>query len=691
MLAAQLLLLQYFAFANGFSFYPFNRLSWNLNWLRQTDLGHVDSRENKRPEQRIELIAEIFDSLNQLGSAVTPCESCKLSLEVLKQSSDGDNSALSAIFHGICGRETHSKGFFRSLCDNLHLYESSAANSGFSFLPDFANALSEMDTEGIDGEYLCHYMFSNACPRPATPKINYETYWAPKPASKQRVSRSDETFNVLHVSDVHLSANYTEYSPANCLSAMCCDSFAIQNPLESRIPAPKFGHWRCDCPQALLDSAVADSATRVNQAFKFALFTGDMVDHNPVFISREETYIEEERTMRSLKSYLGNLPVYPVLGNHDSYPYSQEAPKDSKYADRSSYNIDLMQHMWLDFGWIDGKASAQVKQTHGAYAIEPMKGLKVITLNSNYWYRWNFYNYVGMEDPDPSGIIQFLISELTDCEERGLKAWVQAHVPPGGLMDEALPPVASFLTATLDRFSDVITGLFFGHTHLDEFSVLYSHNATEKSEDRALNVAWVAPSITPFTDLNPGWRYYTVNSATFEIMDSVTVYADIESRFGVPWSETPDLDWKVLYSAREIYGTALGWPTSEPLNGRFWHRVAKEFLSNAEFSEKFVRRSYRNSGRAPECSDYDCRSERYCYATSMTPDQVAHCHELHYTGERWKAGRHRLSKSDTMYRIPNKVLDRMHKVSLHGFPSFPMPRPKRYNKQKPLVEHQISS
>lgn len=681
MRTALFLLFCHLATADAFSWNPFRAFQWNLNWLRHTDFGHVDSREKKGPEQRIELLAEIFEGLNHLGSAITPCESCKLSLEVLKQSLDEDNSALGAIFHGICGEDYQPKGLFHGLCDNLHLYKSPAANSGFSFLPDFANALSEMDTEGIDGEYLCHYMFSNACPRPHTPEINYEAYWSPKPTDKKLVARSDETFNVLHVSDIHLSANYTEDAPANCLGTMCCDSFAFQNPLESRIPAPKFGHWRCDCPQALLDSAVSDSTTRLGQDIRFALFTGDMVDHNPVFISKEETYIEEERTMRALKHYLANVPVYPVLGNHDSYPYSQEAPKYSKHADRTSYNIALMQHMWLDYGWIDKDASTQVRETHGAYAIEPMKGLKVITLNSNYWYRWNFYNYVGMEDPDPSGIIRFLISELADCENRGLKAWVQAHVPPGGLMDEALPPAASFLTATFERYSDVITGLFFGHTHLDEFSVLYSHGATERSEDRALNVAWIAPSITPFTDLNPGWRYYKVNSATFEIMDSVTVYADIESGFGVPWSKTPDLDWKILYSARETYGKALGWPASEPLNGKFWHRVAKEFLYNAEFSEKFVRRSYRNSGRAPECSDYDCRSERYCYATSMTPDQVAYCHEIHHSGERWKAGRHRLLKGDTVHQIPHKMMDRLNKLSFHGFPSFPMPRPPRFNKK----------
>jgi len=647
--------------------------AWNLNWLRHTNWGHADSRENKRPEQRVEPLAEVFGELNDVTRIGGPCDACKITLDVLKRSLVTDRSATGALFYGICSNRGPFLPMFERFCENSHLYNPNE-DGGFSFLPDFVNALSELDPYGLDGEYLCHYMFSNACPRPETPEMDYSQFWPERAEPETTVQRSGETMRVLHLSDVHLSANYTEDAPANCLGAMCCESVSKQNPLDQVIPAPKYGHWRCDCPQALLDSSAQNSAD--HSGYAFALFTGDMVDHNPVFISQEETFKEEVRTMRSFKRYLGEIPVYPVLGNHDSYPYSQEPARDSEYANRTELNIRLMEDMWSAYGWIDDHAAEEFRLTHGGYAIEPVPGLKVVTLNSNYWYRWNFYNYIGMEDPDPSGMIKFLISELLDCEQRGIKAWVQAHVPPGGLSDEALPPAAALLAATLDRFSATVTGQFFGHTHLDEFSVLYANNATIRDENSAVGVAWIAPSITPYTDMNPAWRYYEVDTNTFEIMDAVTVFADIESGFGHSWSTAPDLEWEVLYSTREKYGRELAWPESEPLNGKFWHRAAKELLYNTDFARAFVKRSYRESSRAPDCSSYDCRAERYCYSTSMTPDQVVDCHEDHYAGPRGRGPATRFKYRHREYTENGGRMRGQH--SYHGIPLFPMPRPLRY-------------
>lgn len=47
---------------------------------------------------------------------------------------------------------------------------------------------------------------------------------------------------------------------------------------------------------------------------------------------------------------------------------------------------------------------------------------------------------------------------------------------------------------------------FFGHTHYDEFEVFYD----TKNFKRPLNVGYVAPSITPWENVNPGYRIYYV-------------------------------------------------------------------------------------------------------------------------------------------------------------------------------------
>lgn len=52
----------------------------------------------------------------------------------------------------------------------------------------------------------------------------------------------------------------------------------------------------------------------------------------------------------------------------------------------------------------------------------------------------------------------------------------------------------------LFRYESTITGQFFGHTHKDEFEMFYD----ETDKTRPLGVAFIAPSVTTYINLNPG-------------------------------------------------------------------------------------------------------------------------------------------------------------------------------------------
>lgn len=615
-------------------------------------------------------VQSFLTRLNNIGgSTLSPCFACKHVLKILRHLAIHHSASIPAALDALCSHRGQKAQHTRGLCSSIRFYHSGDGDGIFSFLPDLTNALRSMDVDGLDGEYFCHYMFADACPRPSTPKVDYKRFWPDRPAKVDRSMSQGRTFKVLHLSDIHLQINYTEGSAANCLSQMCCDQYAYQNPLEPRLGAPKWGYYWCDSPPALLDSTLKDTA---RFQYDFALFTGDMVDHNPVFISKHDTVLEEEVSLRALKKELGRIPVYPVLGNHDSFPYGQEPQPQSPYSSRTEFNINLMQYLWSsEFQWLDEHAGNEVKRLHGSYAVMVKPGLKVISLNSNFWYRWNFYMYDRTLEPDSSGIFRFLIDELVDCERLGIRAWIQAHVPPGGLPDEALPFGSSFLTAILQRFNDTIAATFFGHTHLDEFTVLYGGDESNKSEINALGVAWIAPSITPFTEINPSWRFYEVDADTFEIMDSVTYAAAIEPSFGYSWPNSPDLMWLREYSARDVYGPEIGgWPATEPLNAKFWHRVAERILHDPCFSSEFVKRSYRGTPLAPDCKSRSCQVERYCYATSMSVDQVEDCHARFGASNPAEHKPHHKSK----YKD-----ERGHPKQLHGVPTFPMRRPKRHS------------
>lgn len=57
------------------------------------------------------------------------------------------------------------------------------------------------------------------------------------------------------------------------------------------------------------------------------------------------------------------------------------------------------------------------------------------------------------------------------------------------------------------RYESTIAAQFFGHTHFDEFELFYDRNDLS----RVTNIAYVGPSVTPYYDLNPGYRIYYID------------------------------------------------------------------------------------------------------------------------------------------------------------------------------------
>jgi hypothetical protein len=58
----------------------------------------------------------------------------------------------------------------------------------------------------------------------------------------------------------------------------------------------------------------------------------------------------------------------------------------------------------------------------------------------------------------------------------------------------------------VSRYENTIAAQFFGHTHYDEFEIFYDPS----NMSRANNIAYIGPSVTPYYDLNPGYRLYYI-------------------------------------------------------------------------------------------------------------------------------------------------------------------------------------
>ena len=196
------------------------------------------------------------------------------------------------------------------------------------------------------------------------------------------------------------------------------------------VPASRFGYLYCDSPPDLALSAFSTMDQFVDRSsIKFTIFTGDIVGHdNDDQLSRAYVEYEETVTYQTFKAQMGNSPIYPTLGNHDSLPEAYNTPNSINNSSGSSnifsWNYELLSSMWQADGWITENQTTYAATHYGAYATTTASGLKIISINTDFWYVGNIFNYYNMSNPDNSGVLTFLANELqnlkTSLNESGL-------------------------------------------------------------------------------------------------------------------------------------------------------------------------------------------------------------------------------------------------------------------------------
>ncbi|KAK4557047.1 hypothetical protein LTR86_006028 [Recurvomyces mirabilis] len=428
---------------------------------------------------------------------------------------------------------------------------------------------------------FCHFNYA-VCDIPPTIEINESEWFTPKPASANVVPMpSAETYNVLHISDWHLDPRYDIGSEANCSQYLCCRPYATNTKLHTTsnnasVPASRFGYLYCDSPPDLALS----SFTSMHSFFDvddvcFTIFSGDIVSHdNDDQLSRAYIEYEETVTYQTFKAEMGNIPVYPTLGNHDSLPEAYNTqnslnPNSNASSNAMSWNYNLLSSMWNTDGWIDG-AEAQYAATHyGAYAHTTSEGLRIISINTYFWYIGNVFNYWNFSNPDTSGVLRFLVNELATSEAKGQRVWIIGHVFGGYDGGNALPNPSALFYSLVRRYSPAtIAGIFFGHTHEDQIEIFYDYlpnstitsgngsvirNTTMTDCSKLLMMAFIAPSITPLTGNNAGYQLYQIDQKTFQVTDIQTYFANVSE--SLTWIEP---EWQFEYDSRpDIYNSLV--------------------------------------------------------------------------------------------------------------------------------------
>ncbi|CEP15672.1 hypothetical protein [Parasitella parasitica] len=545
-------------------------------------------------------VSHLLDNLINPQDAVKNCKSCINMLKMIKRFCYLPESIQLAAMTNICKR---SKQVDSQVCEGM------VREQG----PVIRKVLKTMDISGRDGHLACASVL-NACPYPGIEPWNV-SFPKKKPKHPHVHKPTNKTMTVLHLSDWHVDPLYEEGTETLCDKPICCrrESTDFDNILKLSSP---WGSYGCDSPLTLIESMLEYIPT-VTPNTSFAILTGDIPPHEVwETLPTKKTQMIQDASYTLLHAHFDspffiNAKLYPAIGNHESAPTNlfpladSNLPGGNRHDDLTmGWLYESLQENWK--GWLPKKHLDSVHQNSGSYISHPVPGLKLISLNTNFCYNLNWWLYEHPTKRDPNGILKWLISHLQNSEDANERVWIIGHTPPGD--SSCFHDYANYYYQIIERYAPhVIAGQFFGHTHRrslrDEIQIFYKH-ASQESKD-AISVAYLGPSITPFPNLNPGFRTYTVDTGTFEVVDSDTFIAELDK--STAWDQA--LNWHKEYSAKELYGSTKN--PYKPLSASWWHHVTREMELDDEKFDLYWLNRYKSSPMTPNC-DQACRVNTIC-------------------------------------------------------------------------------
>ncbi|XP_031627934.1 sphingomyelin phosphodiesterase isoform X2 [Contarinia nasturtii] len=452
----------------------------------------------------------------------------------------------------------------------------------------------------IGPDEICSFVIGDACGDVYNPLHDWDVTFPPVPKPEIHdiplPKEGFPTFKVLHLSDTHYDPYYTEGTNADCNEPLCC-RLTHGRPNTPHNAAGKWGDYRkCDTPKRTIDHLL-DHIAETHTDIDYIIWTGDLVPHDVWNQTKEENLKIIKDTVKQMSEKFPGVPIFPALGNHESAPVNSFPPPFVQQQDISiSWLYDELDALWRR--WLPASVSHTIRR--GAfYSVLVRPGFRIISLNMNYCNNKNWW--LLLNSTDPATELQWFIYELQSAEFSNEKVHIVGHIPPGH--PDCLKVWSRNYYNIIARYESTITAQFFGHTHFDEFEVFYD----PKDLSRATNVAYIGPSVTPYDNLNPGYRIYYVDGDH----DATTRLVIDHENWIMNLKEANLYDypiWYKLYSTRYAY-------SMRGLRPSDWDELINTMTNNDEIFDLYYKHYWKNSPLRPQCL-YECKKHILCQAKS---------------------------------------------------------------------------
>ncbi|XP_039305802.1 sphingomyelin phosphodiesterase 1 [Solenopsis invicta] len=445
---------------------------------------------------------------------------------------------------------------------------------------------------------------SQSCPL-NDPEFNWTVNIDNGPPKLIDAKESDEILNIVQITDIHYDPKYEPYGNSQCGKPACCRKGQNVTNTSGQVA----GYWGdynfCDSPwHAVVD--VLDHIRTQHQNISYLYFTGDIVDHGVWETTIEGNAESLNKTLHQIYETFKDVPVYPVLGNHEAHPVNQYAPKtitDEEISTQWLYK--MTSDLWINFGWLPESTRSTILQG-GYYTVSPKKGFRIITLNNNVCYCYNWWLLYQPQDPD--GQLQWLADTLLQAEKDEEFVHILAHIPPDS--SDCHTTWKREYWKIVNRYAHIIKAQFNGHTHNDELQLHYN------DDDKINNVAWNGGSATAFSNLNPNYKLHIVDSKNYAVKNFENWMYNLTLANANP-DQRPV--WYKSYSFKEEYDVS-------DLTHVSLHDWLHKLWNDEDQLENYYRHFFKNAEPSlkKEC-DVQCMRNYVCRVIVSLGDHKTNC------------------------------------------------------------------
>ncbi|KAK5643667.1 hypothetical protein RI129_007512 [Pyrocoelia pectoralis] len=429
---------------------------------------------------------------------------------------------------------------------------------------------------------ICNFLLGESCPDVHSFLYDWNVTFpnVTKPIAVKNIPQDGRpTIKVLQLADLHLDLKYVEGSNGNCYDPLCCRPFSNSAYLVL-FPAGRWGHYKCDVPQKTIENMLR-SIAKQHSDVEYIILSGDLVDHEVWAQTRHGTLKNLEIIIAMLKEIFPNTLVLPTLGNHDTVPCGSYAPPWLSDPNHSSiWLYEKLNVLWQN--WIPSTENSTILRG-GYYSHQVRPGLRVASINTNFCYYLNWWLYA--DSTDPADQLKWLIQVLQEAEDNDEKVHIIGHVPPGD--NGCLETWSRNYYEIVNRYESTITGQFFSHTHSDEFEIFYDVN----NSSRPTNIAYIGPSVTPWSGENPAYRIYYIDgdhaNTTRKVVDHETWIMDLDE------ANNDSPQWFRLYSAKRAYNISSLGPSE-------WNKLIYAMVKDDRLFQLFYMHYHRDSPVIPK-------------------------------------------------------------------------------------------